>query len=92
MHDLSHRDRSVFARLRGLCTTEEARESLAVFERLIAEREEGRGRVKGGTGYVDGGSKRAKKSTGGTVKEKMGWLEGLMGKRRISSGKGVKDG
>ena len=88
MHDPARRDKCVFARLRGLCTTAEAQESLAVFERLMEEREEdGRNRMRVVDGGADGRSKRARKSSGNTVKDKKGWLEGLMGKRRTSTAK-----
>lgn len=77
MHDASRRDKAVFAHLRELCTTGEARESLAVFQGLLAE-------VLGETGKRGAGERRVRKSLSGGVREKKGWLEGLMGKRRGS--------
>lgn len=76
MHDASRRDKAVFAHLRELCTTGEARESLAVFQGLLAE-------VLGETGKRGAGEKGEEESVR-WCGEKKGWLEGLMGKRRGS--------
>lgn len=72
MHSEIRRTRRVYAHLESLCTTQEARESLAEFKLFMEERE----RMGGG------GVKGAK------VKEKQGWLQGLMkGKKGEGGGK-----
>ncbi|KAF6233825.1 hypothetical protein HO173_008037 [Letharia columbiana] len=66
MHDTDRRNRRVYIHLRSLCTTEEARASLDEFKGIMEAREK----------------KIAAGSQGKTVKEKQGWLEGLMGKKK----------
>ena len=78
MHDAGRRNRAVFAHLRELCTTGEARESLAGFQGSLAEV---LGEKRGGFGAAE---RTGRRSLSGGVREKKGWLEGLMGKRRGS--------
>lgn len=66
MHDTDRRNRRVYIHLRSLCTTEEARASLDEFKGIMEAREK----------------KMTAGSQGKTVKEKQGWLEGLMGKKK----------
>ncbi|KAM0799978.1 hypothetical protein BDR22DRAFT_272872 [Usnea florida] len=74
MHDTERRDRRVYIHLRSLCTTEEARASLDEFRAGVERRE----REREGMGMGVGGGK----VRGKVVREKQGWLEGLMGKGR----------
>lgn len=66
MHDAERRNRRVYIHLRSLCTTDEARASLDEFKGVMEAREK----------------KMAAGPQGKTVKEKQGWLEGLMGKKK----------
>lgn len=66
MHDTDRRNRRVYIHLRSLCTTDEARASLEEFKAIMEAREK----------KASGGPK------GKSVKEKQGWLEGLMGKKK----------
>lgn len=66
MHDAERRNRRVYIHLRSLCTTDEARASLDEFRGVMEGREQ---RLGGGV-------------RGKVVREKQGWLEGLMGKGR----------
>lgn len=66
MHDTGRRNRRVYVHLRSLCTTDEARASLEAFKAIMEAREE----------------KMAAGPQGKAVKEKQGWLEGLMGKKK----------
>ena len=85
MHNTAQRDKAVFSHLRALCTTDEARESLAVFAGLMSAAMEEAGK-RSGDGFGEG-KKGMRKSVGGGVREKKGWLEGLMGRRRASGEK-----
>ena len=80
MHDSNRRDKRVFALLRGMCVTEEARESLAMFAGMMADALEAR---KGAKSEAMKGIQKSISDSWG-VKEKKGWLEGLMGKRKGS--------
>ena len=66
MHDTDRRNRRVYIHLRSLCTTDEARASLEEFKAIMEAREKA----------------AAAGPQGKTVKEKQGWLEGLMGKMK----------
>ena len=66
MHDTDRRNRRVYIHLRSLCTTDEARASLDEFKGIMEAREK----------------KMTAGPRGKTVKEKQGWLEGLMGKKK----------
>ena len=66
MHDTERRKRRVYIHLRSLCTSDEARTSLDEFKAIMEAREE---KMAGG-------------ARGKAVKEKQGWLEGLMGKKK----------
>lgn len=66
MHDETQRNRRIWIHLQSLCTTDEARESLALFKAHMEEREK----------KMAGGVKGAK------VKEKQGFFQSLIGKRR----------
>ena len=66
MHDTERRNRRVYIHLRSLCTTNEARASLDEFKTVMEAREQ---KMAGGP-------------QGKAVKEKQGWLEGLMGKKK----------
>lgn len=66
MHDTDRRNRRVYIHLRSLCTTDEARASLEEFKAIMEAREK----------------KMMAGPQGKTVKEKQGWLEGLMGKKK----------
>ena len=93
MHESAHRNKRVFAHLRALCVTDEARGSLEEFQRMWEEREadvddEGGEKLarKNAASAVGAGSlKMVRRNTGpGSmsgkgVKEKKGWLEGLIG-------------
>ena len=80
MHDSTRRDKRVFILLRDMCVTEEAKESLAGFAGLMAEALEAR---RGQQSDVMKGIQRSIGDDWG-VKEKKGWLEGLMGRRKGS--------
>lgn len=66
MHNPERRNRRVYIHLRSLCTTDEARASLDSFKAMMEARE----------------MKMTAGPQGKTVKEKQGWLEGLMGKKK----------
>ncbi|KAL9134703.1 MAG: hypothetical protein Q9175_004116 [Cornicularia normoerica] len=66
MHDTDRRNRRVYIHLRSLCTTDEARASLDEFKGTMEAREK----------------KMTAGPQGKAVKEKQGWLEGLMGKKK----------
>lgn len=66
MHDADRRNRRVYIHLRSLCTTDEARASLDGFKAVMEAREK---QILAGP-------------QGKAVKEKQGWLEGLMGKKK----------
>lgn len=66
MHDTDRRNRRVYIHLRSLCTTDEARASLDEFKGIMEAREK----------------KMTAGPQGKAVKEKQGWLEGLMGKKK----------
>jgi len=66
MHDEVQRNRRVWSHLHSLCTTDEARESLAAFRVFMEEREK----------KMVGGAKGAK------VKERQGFFQALMGKKK----------
>ena len=76
MHDAVHRDRRVFAHLRSLCATDEARGSLDDFLTLWEARAQGR---VVGTDRKGGKWKRASFQPSRSSKDKKGWLEGLIG-------------
>ena len=66
MHDPDRRNRRVYVHLRSLCTTDGARASLEEFKAIMDAREK----------------KMSSGPQGKSVKEKQGWLEGLMGKKK----------
>lgn len=66
MHDTERRDRRVYVHLRSLCQNDEARASLDNFREVMSAREK----------------RMAGKGGGEKVKDKKGWLEGLMGKKK----------
>lgn len=66
MHDEVQRNRRIWIHLKSLCTTDEARESLALFKVRMEEREK----------KMEGGIKGAK------IKEKQGFFQALMGKKK----------
>ena len=66
MHNVERRNRRVYIHLRSLCTTDEARASLDDFKAAMEARE----------------AKTAGGPQGKAVKEKQGWLDGLMGKKK----------
>ena len=66
MHDEIRRMPRVYKYLESLCTTQEALQSLADFREFMLQRDE---RMNGGV-------------KGEKVREKQGWLQGLMGKKK----------
>ena len=68
IHDEVRRNPRVYKYLESLCTTDEARQSLADFISFMAARDSRNG------------------AKGAKVREKQGWLQGLMGKKK---GEGV---
>lgn len=66
MHDEARRHRRIFIHLRGLCVTDAARDSLEEFRTFWEERQR---KIREGEGR-----------SGVKVREKKGWLEGLMGR------------
>ena len=66
MHDEGLRNKRVYAHLRSLCTTEEARASLADFKIIMEERAKA----------------RAAGVKGKKVQEKHGFFQSLMGKKK----------
>lgn len=66
MHDEAQRNHRVWIHMHGLCTTDEARESLVAYRMFMDAREK----------QMAGGVKGAK------VREKQGFFQALMGKKK----------
>jgi len=66
MNDEERRKKRVYIHLKSLCTTNEARESLAAFKIFMEERDKA----------MSGGPKGSK------IKEKHGFFQSLMGKKK----------